>query len=473
MPRAFGRRERRTRLAPGVVAAAALAGWVFAVPALFIHWGGWPLDGMPGWAALRSLPAPGSVDQIVGAAASILLWGLWGQLAWGVVTELVAWFRNSALDAASPPRTRADRPANDDRDFIRRFAALLVHAVVPHPRRDRHGGARPHRGDRSNVTRRAGRRPHRARDDSRKADPAPQPRRARRASATTPEPESDPPLEPEPTPTRPEPVSPAATTAEPAATAERPAEPLIDHPRHDGGRGDEPDERQRIDEPVRVRRLAALLAEVDILVRVLGPVEAVRPGAGRAGGRPRVVPVRQKALEALVYLASHDTGVTRHELGQVLFPDDESSERALYNAVHQVHKVVGHHPPPDIAGRHLLLPESITTDHGLLGDLHAQAHRCPHGRLRAALLDEALSLVRGQPFSGVTRSYAWAAPHRRQMADDVAAVAAELAELYRDAGDDAGAEDAARRGLLAAPDDPDLQRLAGPMPAGAAAENAT
>ena len=346
----------------------ALVGWVVGVPVLFVRWGGWPLDNAPGMEALTWQP--------LRATASMLLWGLWGQLAWSVCVEVVAWARRRERDDS-------EVAGIESRDVLHRFAALLTRGVLPHPRRAKTTKLRRRR----------------ARDDNPTLKQPPRRRRARR-----------------------------------------------------GRRGQK---------PRRVRRLAALLADVDILVRVLGPVEAVRPSSGREAWRWPVVPVRQKGLEALAYLALSDTGVTRHELGQVLFPKGEVSERALYNAIHQIHKAVGNRPAADVAGRHLLLPERIATDHGLLTDLRAQAHDCADPRLRAVLLDEALSLVRGEPFSGVPRSYAWAAPQCADMADEVAAVAAELAQLCLDSGDDRAAADAARQGLAAAPDNTRLRDVLG------------
>src|SRR3546814_6654532 len=60
-----------------------------------------------------------------------------------------------------------------------------------------------------------------------------------------------------------------------------------------------------------------------------------------------------------------------------------------------------------------------------------------------------LSLVRGEPFTGVGLDYAWTAPTRTAVQTAVIDVADELGEILLAAGDLRGAERAARAGLTA------------------------
>jgi DNA-binding SARP family transcriptional activator len=211
-----------------------------------------------------------------------------------------------------------------------------------------------------------------------------------------------------------------------------------------------------------VPRLEDILGEVEVLVRVLGEVEAVRPAgwAGTGGtADEQVLPARQKGLEALVYLALSDVGVSRRELERVLFPTGPASERVLYNTVKSVLKVVGDHQPAATTGRHYVLSERVVTDYGIFCDLAAAGERADDPGLGAALLGDALALVRGEPFSGISRGYTWAAAHRATMVAQVVDVAERLAALHMTEGAWHAAEEAARRGLLASPGDERLEAL--------------
>src|SRR3546814_19223485 len=77
-----------------------------------------------------------------------------------------------------------------------------------------------------------------------------------------------------------------------------------------------------------------------------------------------------------------------------------------------------------------------------------------------------LSLVRGEPFTGVGLDYAWTAPTRTAVQTAVIDVADELGEILLAAGDLRGAERAARAGLTAAPGEERPYRLL--LPAAAA-----
>jgi hypothetical protein len=388
---------RQRRAGPLAISTVALVGWLAGTPLLLLLWGGWPLTGAPGWDAFRRLPLPTAVDQVIIGTLGVALWGIWGQFAGGVAVEVAALARGRA------PRRRPDDP-------IRRFARHMVHslALPPSPL-------------------------------ARLLPPPPVDEVSEAASAPT---AALPSSTPHPVPTAPE------TVGAPAVPAGRAA---------DGGRGREAAASVAAVPVGAVRGLEEILGEVEVLVRVLGKVEAVRP-APSAGAAEQVLPARQKALEALVYLAFSDVGVSRRELERVLFPSGPGSERVLYNIVMAMLKVVGDQHPAATTGRHYVLSERVVTDYGIFCDLVAQAEGTDDPAVVATLLGEALSLVRGEPFSEISRGYTWAAAQRATMVAHVVDVAEWLAGRCLAQGDRAAAEAAARQGLLASPGD---ERLVG------------
>jgi DNA-binding SARP family transcriptional activator len=210
--------------------------------------------------------------------------------------------------------------------------------------------------------------------------------------------------------------------------------------------------------PVPVRRLDALLEEVEVLVRVLGEVEAVRRDR-ETGEEERLVPVRQKALEAISYLALRESTVDREDLEVNLFPDGANAAKTVYNTVSAARALVGEELFPPIESGRYSLSERVVTDYGLFCDLVAQADETDDALLAADLLTDALSLVRGEPFTGVGRSYAWVGPHRGMIVAQVVDAAEELAEVRLAMNDWRSAEWAARRGLRAFPSDERMYRL--------------
>ena len=77
-----------------------------------------------------------------------------------------------------------------------------------------------------------------------------------------------------------------------------------------------------------------------------------------------------------------------------------------------------------------------------------------------AVLKEALSLVRGRPFTGVTYNWAFSELLVSEMEVGVSEAACRLAALSMAAGDPATAAFAARRGLLPSPFDVTLWEIA-------------
>jgi DNA-binding SARP family transcriptional activator/nucleoid-associated protein YgaU len=205
-------------------------------------------------------------------------------------------------------------------------------------------------------------------------------------------------------------------------------------------------------------RLAEVMDGVEVVVRVLGEVEAVRRSID---GQPEVklVPTRQRALEAISYLALRESAVDRENLEISLFPDGANSAKTVYNTVSSARALLGDGLfPPPAGGRYELSP-AVVTDYGIFCELVADADETEDAEAAASLLAEALSLVRGEPFTGVGRSYAWVGPHRGMIVAQVVDAAEELAEVRLAMGDWRSAEWAARQGLRAFPSDERMYRL--------------
>jgi DNA-binding SARP family transcriptional activator/nucleoid-associated protein YgaU len=205
------------------------------------------------------------------------------------------------------------------------------------------------------------------------------------------------------------------------------------------------------------RRLDALMDDVEVVVRVLGDVHAVRRHG--PGDEEPLVPTRQRALEAIAYLALRESTVDRESLEISLFPTGANSAKTVYNTVSSARSLLGDElfPPPS-AGRYELSP-AVVTDYGMFSELVAEADETEDAAAAADLLAEALDLVRGEPFTGVGRSYAWVGPHRGMIVAQVVDAAEELAEVRLAMGDWRSAEWAARQGLRAFPSDERMYRL--------------
>jgi DNA-binding SARP family transcriptional activator/nucleoid-associated protein YgaU len=203
--------------------------------------------------------------------------------------------------------------------------------------------------------------------------------------------------------------------------------------------------------------LDALRDELDVVVRVLGEVEALRIGA--AGAEERLTPERQKGLEALTYLALRESAVDREDLEITLFPTGANATKTFHNTVSAARRLVGDDLFPPSTGCRYELSERVVTDYGLFCDLVARAEDIDDATTAAAVLQEALGLVRGEPFTGVGRSYGWVSSHRGMIVAQVVDAAEELAEVRLATGDWRSAEWAARQGLTAFPCDERMYRL--------------
>jgi DNA-binding SARP family transcriptional activator len=233
-----------------------------------------------------------------------------------------------------------------------------------------------------------------------------------------------------------------------------PGEGLRLRPRREGGGATAPG-----------AHLAGLVAEVDVLVRILGDVDVVHTGPG--GDRAVSTPA-QKELEAAVYLGVVELPPAREELEMALWPAGTSSTRTFHNVMSATRKLLG----VDRDGQPVLghaqrngwryaVSDRVSTDYGLLHELHVMADETVDAAEAASILAEALTLVRGEPFKGAANGYAWVSQHRWVVVQEVIDIADELAEVRLAERDWRGAEWAARRGLVACPSDERLYRQLG------------
>lgn len=207
--------------------------------------------------------------------------------------------------------------------------------------------------------------------------------------------------------------------------------------------------------------LAALLADIDVVVRVLGEVEAVRVASSH---EERLTVTKQKSLEAITYLALRDVRVDREDLQAALWPSGANSTKTFHNTIWAARKMLGQDRDetellPEPTEGHYLLGDRVATDYALFHELTARADELEEPAAAAALLADALTLVRGEPFLGVGRGYAWVAPHSGLIVAQVVDAAEELAEMRLAAHDWRAAEWAARQGLRVFPCEERLYRL--------------
>jgi DNA-binding SARP family transcriptional activator len=186
---------------------------------------------------------------------------------------------------------------------------------------------------------------------------------------------------------------------------------------------------------------------VEVEVAVLGPIE-VR-GALRSF-------TRAWAKELVVYLAMHPKGVTNEAWATALWPDRLMAPSSLHSTASVARRALGQNRAgedhlPRSHGRLCLAPTVGTDWDRFVALCEADSPMC----WRAAI-----ELVRGRPFEGL-RASDW--PVLEGIAPAIEAtvvdVSGRLAGASLRTGDTAGAEWAARKGLLVSPYDERLYRM--------------
>jgi DNA-binding SARP family transcriptional activator len=176
------------------------------------------------------------------------------------------------------------------------------------------------------------------------------------------------------------------------------------------------------------------------------------------------VPVieRRKSLELIVYLALHPQGADAERVWEALWPERPLNRGTLHTTVSTARNRLGNAADgtpylPDAREGHYRLHPDLGLDwtrFQTLTSLTQQPGTNPISALR-----QALELVTGYPMDSATpRAYDWALVHRSEIEAAIGEAAEQLASLYLNADDHAGATWAARRGLVASPFDERLYR---------------
>ena len=186
------------------------------------------------------------------------------------------------------------------------------------------------------------------------------------------------------------------------------------------------------------------------LVKVLGAVEI-------EGWRE--IPKRRIVSELACYLALHaGRPVSGEVLRAALWPeaDSEASAKSLRNYMSDLRRALGSEHVPMARGTgYSVLVRCDWIDFTALVKSTELI-----GVDEVAVLKDALSLVRGRPFTGVTYNWAFSELLVSEMEVGVSEVARRLAGLSMEAADPATASFAARRGLLVSPFDVTLWEIA-------------
>jgi two-component SAPR family response regulator len=187
-----------------------------------------------------------------------------------------------------------------------------------------------------------------------------------------------------------------------------------------------------------------------VLVKVLGTVEI-------EGWQE--IPKRRIVSELACYLALHAARpVSGEELRAALWPDvdSEASAKSLRNYMSDLRRALGSENVPMARGTGYSI--SVRCDWAEFSALVKSTQLI--GVDEVAVLKEALSLVRGRPFTGITYNWAFSELLVSEMEVGVSDAARRLAALSMEAGDPATASFAARQGLLVSPFDVTLWEIA-------------
>jgi DNA-binding SARP family transcriptional activator len=173
-------------------------------------------------------------------------------------------------------------------------------------------------------------------------------------------------------------------------------------------------------------------------IALLGPLEIAALKRRRRG-------LRSHTQQLLAYLALHPEGATLDELIAAFLPDvdEDKARQRLWEWVSDARAHLGESILRENE-RYLLDREAVAVDLDQFEDLLARARR-GRGADRARLLEQALTLVRGQPLAGT--DYAWAASDVRRLHAKVVDLLRELGFLRLDGRDPTGALAAAEQAI--------------------------
>jgi DNA-binding SARP family transcriptional activator len=183
-----------------------------------------------------------------------------------------------------------------------------------------------------------------------------------------------------------------------------------------------------------------------VAVNVLGPVEVLGW---------KVPPQRKVITELACYLALHPNRfVTGEELRAALWPESsspaEASAKSLRNYMSELRRSIGSDVVRSSRGSGYGLDASVVSDWGRFIALSEGATGAENEVHR---LEDALALVRGRPFTGVSYSWVYSELLVSEMEVAIAAVARRLATHSATARDPDGVVFGLRRALQACPYD--------------------
>lgn len=179
-------------------------------------------------------------------------------------------------------------------------------------------------------------------------------------------------------------------------------------------------------------------------VRILGPVQI--------DGSEEDFPTG-KSEEMVAFLAMHRHPVDSDTLMEALWPNETPNRRRLHTEAWRARKVLGDDPDgepylPKARNDRYRLSEQVRVDYDDFCRLLEHAERSPDQQ--SDLLDLALDLVRGRPFSNPGRGrYGWAARHIHAIEQEIGDAAHQLAVLHLERGNPDAVAQAAQRGLAA------------------------
>lgn len=198
------------------------------------------------------------------------------------------------------------------------------------------------------------------------------------------------------------------------------------------------------------------ISDFDLEVRVLGPVDI-----------QGVAPInRRRTLELVAYLALHPGGVTASQLKTVIWPEAIPTQDTFNVNIYRARSSLGldrdgnHHLPHAVMNDMAYsVGKYVTTDLARFTRLVARSSSATDQVEEADLLDEAIQLLRGQPFEGV-RGYEWAYTGGTiaELEATISDAAHRLAQLALQIGDHKQATWSALQGLKAVPGSEPLYR---------------
>ncbi|MFE4873498.1 hypothetical protein [Streptomyces sp. NPDC056682] len=202
-------------------------------------------------------------------------------------------------------------------------------------------------------------------------------------------------------------------------------------------------------------------AETEVAAPASGPTVLVLGPIAVEGATGRIDSNRKRTnTELVAYLALHG-GADHHAVDNALWPDSIVKKSMRDAVISRTRSWLGtdHFPRlTDTKDHRYRLGPHVTCDWTQF-QRRSRRGLNDHTEDGDLALRQALTLVRGRPFTGIDPGrYAWAEPDVEEMVSAIAHAAYELSMRRREAGDIPGALWAARQGLLASEENEMLHR---------------